>query len=303
MSRLGCTHLAFGAENPDLSLLLRIADLLENPPDPFQAVLKASLSAGKGYPASLAAAAGKILPEAAGILHHPNNILAICYLRAIRKLKLPLSPVLIPRRGSYHAAFIDPLSPSASALRTALLRGSYREAWAALPDISVSILKKRFLAGNVIDDNLLDILLLSRLRSMLPEEAALLPDLSEGLENRLIQVARDVSSRQELLSHLSGKRYAAARISRLCAYALLDLSADQLRNVPLPDTVRLLGLRNSPGMTSLWNHLPLRILPDTETWKNHPAFDADRNAWRIWSLCCRLPDSLPYKQKIIHICE
>ena len=78
LSKLGVTDLAFGAETADESLLLRAADLLENPSPSFSAVLKENLSSGTGYPAALSAAFSSILQEAEGLLDQPNNILAVC---------------------------------------------------------------------------------------------------------------------------------------------------------------------------------------------------------------------------------
>ena len=87
LSRLGVTHLAFGAETDDLPLLRRVAELLESPSTVFERILKDLLSRGVGYPAALSAAVGKALPRAADLLSHPNNVLAVCYLRAILRLQ------------------------------------------------------------------------------------------------------------------------------------------------------------------------------------------------------------------------
>ena len=73
----------------------------------------------------VSSALSAVMPEAEGLLEHPNNTLAVCYLRAVRRLALSVQPVVISRSGSYHAAMIDPSFPSASALREGLLRGDY----------------------------------------------------------------------------------------------------------------------------------------------------------------------------------
>ena len=76
LSRLGATHLAFGAETADTDLLDRVAELLENPPGRFDEVLKETLAGGAGWPAAVSAALSAALPEARGLLDKPNNILA-----------------------------------------------------------------------------------------------------------------------------------------------------------------------------------------------------------------------------------
>lgn len=297
LSSLGATHLAFGAETADEALLRRAAQLLESPDKTFSDTLKTVLDTGTGYPAALSAALSASLPEAAGLLDSPNNTLAICYLRAIIRLGLSLRPVVIPRAGSYHAAAVDPASPSASALRDSLLRGSYAEALSAVPPCSAALLRRRFLDSRRPDERVLDALLLASLRTMPPEDYASLPDISEGLDRLLCAAVSASGSRRELISRLSGKRYPAARISRLCAYALLGITRTQTESLPLPDRAFLLGLRENAGMTAGWRDLPVPVVSSFTEWKK-AAHPADLAAWRLWAQCCRLPDTLPFTEKI-----
>ncbi len=300
LARLGTTHLAFGAETPDEMLLCRAADLLESPSPSFEAALKEGLSAGIGYPAAFSAALSSVLPEANGLLDRPNNTLAVCYLRAVRRLGLSLSPVIIPRKGNYHAAAVDPEYPSASALREYLFQGSYTPAYQAVPEYTAQILRSRFLEGRIPDERILDSLLLSRLRSMSDAEYSSLPDLSEGMENAFRNAASVSNTRRELIAALSGKRYPAARISRLCACVLLGLTKEKLETLSLPDHAFLLGLRKNPEMTSLWKSLSIPVISSFAEWKS-TADPADLAAWRLWAQCCRLPDTLPFTEKLVSL--
>lgn len=296
LARLGATHLAFGAETADPDLLSRAADLLESPSAAFSSFLKDRLTGGAGWPAAVSAALSSVFSEAEGLLDRPNNILAVSYLRAILRLGLAVRPVVIPRSGSYHAPAVDPAAPSASALREALRSGSYEEAAAAVPAYTAAVLRRRFLDACIPDERILDSLLLSRLRSMNESEFASLPDLSEGLENALRIAARTARSRRELIASLSGKRYPAARVSRLCVCALLGLTKERLKNLPLPQNALLLGLRKRPEMTALWKDPSFPVVSSFTEWKK-AADPADLAAWRLWAQCCRLPDTLPYTEK------
>ena len=298
LSRLGVTDLAFGAETADEALLRRTADLLEHPSPAFSSILKANLSSGAGYPAALSAAVSAVLPEAAGLLDRPNNTLAVCYLRTMLRLNLSLRPVVIPRGGSYHAAEIDPCFPSASALRDSLYRGSYASALEAVPACTADLIRRRFLEGRVPDRRILDSLLLNRLRSMDDEEYRSLPDLSEGMENALRTAATASESRDGLISLLSGKRYPASRISRICASALLEITKNDIAEASLPECALLLGLRKRPDMTALWKDLSIPVVDSFTGWKK-AAHPSDLAAWRLWAQCCRLPDTLPFSEKII----
>ena len=300
LSRLGATHLAFGAETADLSLLRSAADMLEEPDAAFTAALKEHLDAGAGWPSAAASALSAALPAAEGLLDRPNNILAVCYLRAIRRLNLSLRPVVILRTGSYHAASVDPDAPSAASLREALYRGSYADAFAAVPDFTAALLRRRFLDAAVPQEQILDDLLLSKLRNMDEASYRLLPDLSEGMENALRSAAVTSRTRRELIASLAGKRYPAARISRLCACALLGLAKEQVECVPLPENALLLGLRKRAEMTALWKDPSFPVISSFTEWKK-AAHPADLAAWRLWAQCCRLPDTLPFTEKTVSL--
>ena len=300
LASLGVTHLAFGAETNDLPLLSRAAELLESPLPSLRSALKTGLSSGLGFPFALSRAAGGILQGAEALLSLPNNILAVSYLRAILSGDLKIEPVLIPRKGNYHAAGIDPDAPSASAVRDALLRGSYAEAFAAVPARAASLIRQRFLERCIPDSRVLDTLLISRLRSMSPEEYADLPDLSEGLENALRNAAVAARTRRDLLDAVTCSRYPASRISRLCTYALLRVTRKDLASVPLPDSALLLGLRKNPEMTARWKELSLPVISSFTEWKK-TAHPADLRAWSLWAQCCSLPDTLPFSGKTVSL--
>ena len=300
LSSLGITHLAFGAETPDPELLQKAADLLESPSRCFDSALKQALSSGAGYPAALSSALAAALPEAAGLLDRPNNTLAVCYLRAVRKLGLSVQPVIIRRSGEYHASGVDVSFPSASAVRDSLLRGNYGPAFAAVPPFTGDILRRRFLERRIPDSSVLDSLLLSRLRSMTGPEYLQLPDISEGIENALQEAAVSAADRSSLISSLAGKRYPAARISRLCASALLGVTRDTLDTLPLPESALLLGLRKNAEMTARWKDLPVPVVSSFTEWKT-AAHPADLAAWRLWAQCCHLPDTLPFTEKTVSL--
>lgn len=295
LSSLGATHLAFGAETADLPLLQHTADLLENPPVSFRGMLHTALAEGKGYPAALSFAAS-CLPECSSVLKHANNILAVCYLRAIRRLGMPLTPVLIPRSGNYHAEHPNPAAPSASAVRSCLLRGNWKSALSCLPDFSDRIVRSAFLAGETPEQTRLDAILLEKIRSMSRAQASRLPDCSEGLDSALLKAAASASSRDELVAFLTGRRYSASRISRLCAFALLDITRDRTENPLLPSSTLLLGIKKNLSLTGSWKKSPVQVLSASK-WQD-VADPADLAAWRLWSVASGLPSSWLFTQKL-----
>ena len=103
LERLGfVTHLSFGVED-ELSVLYPAAALLEAPDEAFQNCLRSFLGMGLSHAAARGKALGERFPEAGDALQRPNNILALCYLRALRRLNSSLHPLPIHRSGDYHA--------------------------------------------------------------------------------------------------------------------------------------------------------------------------------------------------------
>ena len=176
LTRLGfVTHLSFGAED-GLDALMPAVTLLDAPTPAFQEALRAALARG----ASFAGAQGEALStcldvHGAAPWEKPNNILALCYLRALRRLESPLLPLPVRREGDYHASALEGQRwPSATAVRAAFLGGDLAAARAAcgydLP------------AAPVCRPGALDAVLLYKLRTQSARALACLPDCTEGLE-------------------------------------------------------------------------------------------------------------------------
>lgn len=81
---------------------------------------------------------------------------------------------------------------------------------------------------------------LSALRRMSREELAALPDLSEGIENRLYAAAQKACSLEELYEQIKTKRYPLSRVRRLVLAAFLQIPA-QAHQTP-PPYLRVLGM-------------------------------------------------------------
>lgn len=292
LTRLGfVSHLSFGAED-DIGLLRQGAALLEAPTDEFTAALKGALESG----CSFAAAQGRALQSCLGgdVWDRPNNILALCYLRALLRLNSPLLPLPVRREGNYHASELEANGwPSASAVRRAFHAGDFKSANEAcgwpLPH------------SPVCAPDALDQLLLYKLRMAAPQSLALLPDCSEGLENRLKVCASQAVSREELLEQLKTRRYAHARLSRLCAHELLDLTQPLLNAHSRPEYVRLLGLRKDAGeLTAQFKASGIPVIAKAADGnRSHALYQLDLRAYDLWALGAGIPAGLMLRQPVV----
>ena len=239
LAAAGCDTICFGAEQADLARLERLARLFEDPA--FDAALTAQHASGGGSLAALRAQlAEREMPGAAALLAGPNNALGIAYLRAIRRLGLPLQVIAIPRLGAAHDA---PLGAgdiaSASALRALFAEQGAAALGPYLPADCLPLYLQAERVGAVCDPAAFSLSLLTLLRAADPEEFALLPGAGgEGLDRLLAKAAAQASSAEELYSLLKSKRYTHARLRRLALAAYLGLREDLPR---LPPYLRLLG--------------------------------------------------------------
>ena len=117
-----------------------------------------------------------------------------------------------------------------------------------------------------------------------------------NLTAALLNAARTSGSREEIISLLTTRRYSSARISRLCAYALLGITREQLENAPLPSAAMLLAIKKNPSLTGCWKNSAVQVLSPVKWLEQAGA--ADLAAWRAWTLSCGLPDSYPFTQKL-----
>lgn len=304
---IGCDALSFGTEDTDLTLLRETAQLLEAPSDAFRAAVQRRMAAGLPYPAAMSAAMEAILPGSGALLTAPNSTLAVCYLRAMHRLHAAMDVVPVQRLGAYHGSSLGDVMqsatalPSATALRGAILRGDWSGAKQAMPDEAFAILRKAAERGHIHRPGALDAALLYRLRTMSAAEYAALPDVSEGIEMRLMRAAQESCTRAELLAAAKTRRYPHARLSRLATHALMGITSASLAEEPLPPAAWLLGFRRE--FAALLSHLNARatlpiLAKAADSNRNAPWFATEERAYDLWALGAGLPSGLALTQGV-----
>jgi predicted nucleotidyltransferase len=241
------THLCFGSESGDLRPLREISNVIRLEHDEYQAYLKKYLAAGNHFARSRTLALDQVsdseweLPE---IMSSPNNILGIEYLRVLSEENSSMIPVTVPRLGAgYHEPGEQQFS-SATFIREQMDRGKPPLDITGLPSFSARILQREFEQGRgpVLTADLTQ-LILHNLRNSNPDDLAMICDVNEGLENRLLKASSTASNLKELITGIKTKRYSRTRINRVLLYHLLGFTKEKARlfdqNGPL--YLRLLG--------------------------------------------------------------
>lgn len=281
---LGVDALSFGSETDDMALLTSLADLRRSEPEALTGAIRAKLDAGLSH----ARARGEAVAEALGVpaeaINRPNAVLAAEYLRAIAEQGLDIEAVAVRRAGDYHDESLGGMA-SATAIRAAIMRGEADAALAALPETA-----RPFAAPDALHP--MDDVLLHALRGMRLDQLAALPDVAEGLENRLYAACRDVGSREDLLGALKCKRYTRARLSRTLAHALLGFDKALVAAHPMPTYARLLGVREGAEdlLTELSHRSKLPVVTRASLLRSDPVFAVECRATDAWALMHDAPD-------------
>lgn len=221
-------YLVFGAECNDIEPLYRIASLLANEPYEFKSELKLKMSDGMSYPRARGEAINTILGgDYAALIKFPNNILAIEYLKILIKTKSSLQPILIPRKGAEHDSNIhSSVLASARLIRNKIGAGEdYR---AFVPKEAYNIYQNTTAANQTR----LNDAVLFNLCTMPLESIASLPDVSEGLENRIKSAALESINLDEAIDKIKTKRYARSRIRRIMLSSLLHIAKIDSQRTP-----------------------------------------------------------------------
>jgi predicted nucleotidyltransferase len=251
-------YLSFGSEDGRIDILDSIADILLNEPPEFRNMLLDSLDSGKSFAAareeSLIGYLGNeqesIISEA---MKGSNNILAIEYLKSLKKTGSSIKPVTIPRKGSlYNAEMLEGSFSSATAIRKRLHENpdDLENIETAVPKESADILKREVKEGRgpVFPEDF-EKIIISRLRQMSVEEISKLPYVSEGLENRIKSAAEISADLEQLVGNIATRRYPRTRIFRILFHLLTGLDRDTFERFQSsggPQYIRVLGF-NSKG--------------------------------------------------------
>ena len=275
--------LAFGMESENIGNLETIKNAFQNPN--FKSRLKCFLDKGLTFAKARENALKDIISDSEIIqdIRHPNNILAIEYLCALEKCNItPLSFKRMTSPDSYR---------SASDIRRLInLKDNTFEKY--IPSES------RKFVSCPIQFPISEKLILFKLRGLNISQISNLPDISEGLENRIYDAIKKSCTVEELILNIKTKRYTMSRIKRILLCALLDINLsiaetpmryirllgsdkkgfDLLRNTSLPVVTRFkdVSYLNSEAQrlfeienkcTNLYNSLKTEVLP-CETEKN-----------------------------------
>lgn len=243
-------NISFGMEANDISLLNNIATVLYQEPKEYVTILNHELSKGISFPKARENAVMMYLNDIKkyiNVMTSSNNILAIEYLKALKKLRSTMYPVGITReKVLYNDEFIVDDFASATAIRRMITRGEYEEIRKVMPKFSYNLLANCVNQGKyVIDLAIFQKEILYALRKMSVAEIAELPDVSEGLENAIKSASDMCNNLMDFINIVKSKRYTQTRIQRILVYVLLGITKRDMEiSKKVNPYIRILGVSN-----------------------------------------------------------
>lgn len=248
-----CTHLSFGAECGDISSLSRTAECLLSPETDTR--LKELLGHGLSYAAARQQAAAEKLGEQALLLQKPNNILAVEYLKAVKRTGNLIEPTVIARTGEGH----DASSGSGLAIRRKMISG---EPWKSeVPQTAAELFVKEIADGRApVTSNNMEQAMLYRLRTMKREDFTNLPGGGDGLGDKVFKAVREGNSVEEITAMAKSRRHALSRIRRLLLCAYLNLTESELMEEPGYIRVLAIGERGRELLKTMKEKASLPVI-------------------------------------------
>lgn len=238
-------NICFGSELGDIDFILKVSKILHEEPESFKEDLKNFVDKGMSFPNAREKALINFMSTESNsfnfnnLLCLSNNILAIEYCKNLFRINSNIKPFTIKREGSYYnSLYLSEKLPSATAIRTHLENNKDLDKLVkSVPEHLLNILKKfqneqykfpfeedmfpyikyKYFSNNKSIENL--------------------PDVSEGLHNRIYKALDTSNSLTEAIDMIKTKRYTYTRIKRiLCQYFLgMDMiNSDELRRKPCP---------------------------------------------------------------------
>lgn len=241
LDAIGVDQISFGSECGSIDDLKKAVQALES--SSLRDALRFELKNGTTFARARQKAISSLFDEeTAQLLREPNNILGIEYIKALNKLNSKVTPFTINRVGAAHDAQSSGSSfASASQIRRLMQSGG--DFSLLMPKSAVAIAQHEIDAGNApASITVVERAILAKLRSMSRAEFALLPDISEGLENRVYTATRKATGLDEVYDLIKSKRYTHARIRRIVLSAFLGLHASMSTGVP--PYLRVIGFNN-----------------------------------------------------------
>lgn len=258
LDEIGVSSICFGSESGNMTDFTSAYHLFKEKEPLYTETLQQNLKLGISFPeASMLSFEEVGLTTTTMDLSQPNNILGFSYVRTILDHDLSIEPLTIKREQSqYHDQRITNSIASATSIRKKLLATDHlsENVKTTLPTESITQLTQYKSTASLWHSwEAYFPFIHYRVMTMSIDELAHIHGVDEGLEYRIKETAKDVTSFHQWMNKIKTKRYTWTRLQRIFVHILTNTKKNELvtfeKNESVP-YIRLLGFSNT-GRTYL----------------------------------------------------
>lgn len=250
LHEIGVSSICFGSESGNALDFKTTYEQFIQKQEKYEENLRLRLDDGMSYPDASMHAYSKIgLTNGKLDLSEPNNILGLGYVKAILDNGLSIDIHTIKRiNNHFHESVISNSIASATSIRKEILRSNRltKKSDVTMPEVTKEILKTyQQKAGLWHEWEKYFQLMNYRVQTMDLKELKEIHGVSEGLENRLKQTAKQALGMNEWIHLVKSKRYTWARIQRLFTHLLTNTTKEEIKpflQEETPPYIRILGM-------------------------------------------------------------
>lgn len=225
---LGVKHICFGVEDNNEELFFELADKMLNETNLYKQCLKEELKDGLSFKTATLNSIKKCYANGEkffNLLSKPNNILALEYIKAIKRYKYNMMPIFLKREDNFTS--LDNQS-IASATQIRHFLNIDKPILNFVPISTFNILQERYIKDymekfqNIVFNIFLDCSI-ERLKNTYL--------VSEGIENKIFNAIVDSNNYNEFIGKITNKRFDQNKINRILLNYILGVDKSIIKNL------------------------------------------------------------------------
>ena len=227
LNELGVEAIVFGSETNNVEKLEELADI-QLYDKKYNKLIKEYIEEGINYPTALSKALYDITGKK---IDKPNDILALSYIREIKKLETIIKPVSIKRNNDYNSLELNDGMTSASSIRYALYNKENIENY--IPEETEECLDKP-----VFNEDYFSLL---KYKILTEEDLSIYQTVDEGIENRLKKYIVNSKTLEEFILKIKTKRYTYNKLNRMFNHIICNFTKEEAERLDEIEYIRILG--------------------------------------------------------------
>ena len=298
-------YLVFGMESENTQILMNIAKKVIENEYKLNAKIYDNISNSMSFVTSKDLALKEILTDREYMeISKPNNILAIEYLKALKKINSKITPIGIKRIEANHndTSLSKTKYSSATSIREEINNKNIDSVINYIPNVSFETLQN---SSCLFNDKMFG-LLRYKILTMGKDSLNRIYEVSEGLENKIYDSIITAKNYDGLINDIKSKRYTMSKIKRILIHILLGISKNDYEQLKDVFYARILKAKNKDTILrilSKQSSIPIITSLNDKTISNldkkiQKSLDLDLLATNVYSILANDSTNLDLTNKI-----